>query len=328
MASVSIAYFKGVLDYLFDLKVDKARYQEYRSLIQDRDVRIGLEQYIDLLNLGAQYSSESLFGFKLGQQIQASDYGVLGYLIESCENLSQAITTLMRFDALVADIGTVSMNESNGVTTIEWQPLHHDCKQMVLRNTTAWVTTVRKILGQTLSPDKVFFTFYLSAQEVTTLNEWFCCDVIGNAKTNSISFPTSFLSIPFTGVNQAMYRALSQVSENEMLQTFESNDLKQRITMLLSARSTLTGCDQKRIADALCTTTRSLQRKLKAENTSYLTLLTQERQSRVKILLTQHSIADTALLLGFKEQSSFTHAFKKWFGVSPSYYQKNLNKKI
>ncbi|WP_332874069.1 helix-turn-helix domain-containing protein [Alteromonas sp. IB21] len=41
-------------------------------------------------------------------------------------------------------------------------------------------------------------------------------------------------------------------------------------------------------------------------------------------LLINHTIADTADLLGFQEQSSFTHAFKKWFSTTPMKYKKRL----
>ncbi|WP_241652133.1 helix-turn-helix domain-containing protein [Pseudoalteromonas phenolica] len=73
--------------------------------------------------------------------------------------------------------------------------------------------------------------------------------------------------------------------------------------------------------------TRTLQRKLKAEQVSFSTMLEAERKSRIDNLLKHNTIAQTAYELGFMEQSSFTHACKKWFGITPLAYQKSLTNK-
>ena len=84
------------------------------------------------------------------------------------------------------------------------------------------------------------------------------------------------------------------------------------------------GCDQQRVANALFISPRTLQRKLKQSGTSFQQILNSERKARLDDLLKHHSIADTADLLGFQEQSSFTHAFKKWYSTTPLKYQKQL----
>lgn len=145
--------------------------------------------------------------------------------------------------------------------------------------------------------------------------------------------------VPFTSENKAMFSALIEVTEKEMnackgerfAQTNKRNfnlnpheDIAHKVVSLLNANPTLKGCNQKRMAEALFISPRTLQRKLKQSNTSFQQILDSERKSRLDDLLKQYSIADTADLLGFQEQSSFTHVFKKWFSTTPLKYQKQL----
>lgn len=332
MASVSNAYLHSVLAFLNEQGI--ATTEIKCDIAQLSSERITMQTYVDLLNFGAEVTKLSLFGFELGKHIQARDYGVLGYLVESCENLAQAIDVLRRFDALVADIGQTQLNVTDTFTHLDWQPLTSDCKQMVLRNTTAWVATVRKILGETLSPHQVSFSFALSTQEIAQLKEWFNCEVITNTNENRISFDKALLSLPFTSENKVMFLALiklsetelsqSKLSQSELSQTIRNSNIKQQVATLLSATSNLQGCDQKRIAEALFMSARTLQRKLKTEQASFSAMLEAERKSRIDNLLKHNTIAQTAYELGFVEQSSFTHACKKWFGVTPKAYQKSL----
>jgi len=325
MASVSNAYLHSVLAFLNEQGIAAAEIK--CDIAQLSSERIAMQTYVDLLNFGAERTELSLFGFELGKHIQARDYGVLGYLVESCENLAQAIDVLRRFDALVADIGQTQLNVTDTFAHLDWQPLTTDCKQMVLRNTTAWVATVRKILGETLSPHQVSFSFALSAPEIKQLKEWFNCEVITKTNENRISFDKTLLALPFTSENKAMFQALVKLSETELSQTIRNSNIKQQVATLLSATSNLQGCDQKRIAEALFMSARTLQRKLKAEKTSFSAMLEIERKSRIDNLLKHNTIAQTAYELGFVEQSSFTHACKKWFGITPLTYQKSLTNK-
>jgi AraC-like DNA-binding protein len=81
-----------------------------------------------------------------------------------------------------------------------------------------------------------------------------------------------------------------------------------------------------RIAQNLHLSLRSLQRHLADEGCSYDLLLNQCRQN----LALQHmldagsSLSEIAYLLGFADTSSFSRAFKRWTGMTPSQYRAGL----
>ena len=65
--------------------------------------------------------------------------------------------------------------------------------------------------------------------------------------------------------------------------------------------------------------TRSLQRKLGEEGTSFQTLLSEVRLKLSKHYLTQTNLstAEIAFLLGYAEQNSFYRSFRDWTGLTP-----------
>lgn len=64
---------------------------------------------------------------------------------------------------------------------------------------------------------------------------------------------------------------------------------------------------------------RTLQRRLLAEGTSYAALLDDVRREAIQRYLTTTdlSIGQIALMVGFAEQSTLSHAVRRWYGVSP-----------
>ena len=65
---------------------------------------------------------------------------------------------------------------------------------------------------------------------------------------------------------------------------------------------------------------RSLQRRLKDEGLTWQQLIENTRRVLVERHLRQPgmSITQLAFLLGFADVSSFSRAFRKWYGASPS----------
>ena len=73
------------------------------------------------------------------------------------------------------------------------------------------------------------------------------------------------------------------------------------------------------IAEELKLSPRTLQRKLSDAGASFQQVLDQARFALATDYLRQDglSLVDIAFLLGYQEQSAFTHAFKEWAGVNP-----------
>ena len=81
---------------------------------------------------------------------------------------------------------------------------------------------------------------------------------------------------------------------------------------------------QKKVADALHMSVRNLQRKLKHIDTTFRELLDEIRRDLAKQYINNSdvSFSEVTFLLGFSESSSFSRAYKRWHGVTPSEVRK------
>jgi AraC-like DNA-binding protein len=287
--------------------------------------RISLSSYNALLDYAQHILNEPLFGFKLGQHIRTADFGVLGYLIESSDNLSNAISSLINYDSLVADIGKAEFKLQEGVAIIRWLP-HSSCSpQVILRNMTAWVSVIRQLLNPKLSPSNISFSLTLSCTEKNILAKWFNCPVEINAEYNQIIFPSSYLTLPFKTDNLQINIVLKQISEQQLSRFKSQQRLSEKIGNLLIAKSDLEDCSLIRTANILNMTVRTVQRHLKLEKSSFAHLLLTERKRRVLLYIGKYPLSTVATKLGFNDQSSFNRAFKRWYGHSPLFYLKNIS---
>jgi AraC-like DNA-binding protein len=85
-------------------------------------------------------------------------------------------------------------------------------------------------------------------------------------------------------------------------------------------------CTSTDVADAFSMHERTLQRRLKAEGTSFEAIRDDVRRDLAHGYLAQRNIplAHVAELLGYAEASAFTRACQRWFGQAPREVRKAL----
>lgn len=82
--------------------------------------------------------------------------------------------------------------------------------------------------------------------------------------------------------------------------------------------------DMEAVCAQLFMSTRTLKRKLQQAGSSFQVLLDEvRRQDAIRLLGSpEHSIEQVATWMGFAEPSNFTHAFKRWTGITPSEWRR------
>ncbi len=80
------------------------------------------------------------------------------------------------------------------------------------------------------------------------------------------------------------------------------------------------------VARALGVSPRTLRRRLTESGTSYQALFDEVRAERAAVLLTRRAlpVEQVADRLGFAEAASFIHAFRRWYGTTPSSYARSV----
>ena len=329
MKTLADHYFSSCLDYLETRGLAShevltaIEFNEFSNKqSQQLAPRISLKSYNALLSYAQQTLNDSLFGFELGKKIRTADFGVLGYLIESSTNLASAITALLSYDSLVANIGRAEFEQQQTLCKVTWLADPQCSPQAVLRNMTAWVSVIRQLLNPQLSPSCVYFTAHFSDSELQQLAQWFNCPVKAGANFNQVEFPSSYLTLPFKTDNSQINAVLKQMSEQQLSQFKSQQLLTEKINHILMAKYDLQDCSLIRTASALNMTPRTAQRYLKKEQTTFSALLEAEQKRRLPLYINQYPLSTIAFMLGFNDQSSFNRAFKRWYHINPRNYIK------
>ncbi len=120
-----------------------------------------------------------------------------------------------------------------------------------------------------------------------------------------------------------MYRQLIEQAEKYLKSLYEQDNiaaqLKRRLAELLAAGE----ANADAACRALLLSRRTLQRRLKAEKTSFQKVLREVRTVLAVNYLSDDRLKalEVAMLLGYSNISSFTTAFKSWYDMPPAVYR-------
>lgn len=144
--------------------------------------------------------------------------------------------------------------------------------------------------------------------------------------TDSISFSGEAADIPFITRNESMWDFFEpelkrRLSELDVDDTFSAKVRSILVEILPAGKS---GIED--VAFALGMSRRSLQRKLKEEDTTFQKQLNHVRELLAKNYLqnTELSSEDIAYLLGYQDLNSFFRAFALWTGKSVTAYKREI----
>ena len=128
------------------------------------------------------------------------------------------------------------------------------------------------------------------------------------------------------GYNARMYRQLTEQAERYLKSLYSQDNIAAELKRKLAD---LMACGEAN-ADAACRalllSRRTLQRRLKAEKTSFQKVLQEVRAVLAINYLSDERLKslEIAMLLGYSNISTFTTAFKSWYDVPPAEYRQKF----
>jgi AraC-like DNA-binding protein len=156
------------------------------------------------------------------------------------------------------------------------------------------------------------------------MRTFFGCDVDFGAASDEIIFPASVASLPIVGSDDYL---------NDLLLRYAGEALADRPQVRASLRSAVervlpqllphAKASASNVAQKLAVSTRTLSRKLRNEDVAFAEILEETRAALAKRYLAERDlpVSEIAWLLGYSEVSSFTHAFKRWTGLTPRQFR-------
>ncbi|MCK0509004.1 AraC family transcriptional regulator [Aromatoleum anaerobium] len=143
-----------------------------------------------------------------------------------------------------------------------------------------------------------------------------------DADRAGISFDAQYLSLPLRRDEQALRQMLQRALPLTVLQYRRDRLLVQRVRQLLCS-DLAPGTTADSLAERLHVSPRTLHRQLQEEGASLQRLKDEARREHAADLLHRSTrpIKQIALAVGFRNEKSFSRAFRQWTGESPSAFR-------
>jgi len=298
--------------------------------IQKSNIRIPFNIFWQAWNAAVAQSGDPDFGLHLSQfanKHQTKNVILFSILLNS-SHIEHSINNLIRYHDVSTNLIKLSLVVNGNISTISWSAEFFSIVEKDKNFSESIMANLALVLfglsDNTIRLNEISFIHQkpVSTDEHSRL---FKCPVNFGTKRNQLVFDSRYLSLPILFSNADLLNILEQYASKILQKLNLSTSFTEKTTHAINAiLSTGVKPSVENVADKLDLSVRILQNRLKEENTSYQIILETLRKE-ISIGYLKNSevlLCEIAFLLGFSEQSSFNHAFRKWTGLTPKEYQK------
>jgi AraC-like DNA-binding protein len=291
---------------------------------ENPDALISFHRFALTLELASKASDNPLFGLEFGLYQGVGIFGSLLYLVRNARSVGDALGDLGQYFHVHDNYGDVVVHQAEDhallyyASEAENLPGSRQVSELVIG---VGHQLMRTLLGNRWQPSVATF------QHAPAVNPARYRRLLGvtprfNSAFDAWMFDASLLGVSLSDADPALHRLMQQHLDNAS--DLHNKQLPSHIRRLLrsflpSGRVTI-----EYVADFMRLSPRSLQRHLAEQGTSFQTLLDDTRQSMTLRYLEESDMTLMQLteVLGYANQSAFSRAFQRWFGVSPREWMK------
>jgi len=287
---------------------------------------LAADAYVRLLDAGAELTQDTHFGLHVGERVKLGTYSVYGLILLSCRDFGQVLQQTLRYESLAHDLGRSSLEVADGLATYRWHSHYENASHHLVESVFAGVRVFGNWLaGQALPPTAVHFR-HAAPSDCSEHRRIFGSEVVFGAADNCARFDAALLQLPVPNADVTLYPVLQRHADQllqEKLRLHSTPDLVGQVRARIAHRLAQDGARLGGVAEDLGLTLRTLQRKLQEAGVGFQQVLDQTRRELAEDYLRQRhlSLVDIAFLLGYQDQSAFSHAFKEWTGMTPGGYR-------
>lgn len=248
-----------------------------------------------------------------------ASFGMLAHMLLSVPDVLTAVQCIGRYAGMVSptfamDVAregahyVVTVTIAGGRRRVPMQ--RYDFLATAVLSGGEWIT------GKRLIPLRMQMPFSKPAN-AQIWDKAYGCSVEFEADAFRVAFSEVDMRTPIPTGDPAMAEMCARLSEaaNQEFGDRFSCKVRQALGKLLSKGDPR----REQVADMLCVSERTLQRRLSGEGTSFAELVDMVRREKAERLLAlgRLSASEMAFELGFSDPSNFYRACKRWFGHTP-----------
>lgn len=292
--------------------------------LEHDDRMVSLAQAVALFEECARLTGDAHFGLHLGATTDHGMLGDLSYVARHSPTVGKALHNIARYAAIQTRGVRIAVELEPDAAYLSYDipdpriwPRRHDIEA------SAGATTklLRSLLGPTWRPKAVHFE-HDPPDDLGPYDAILAAPIRFRQPSNVILVDRPSLDAPIPGADERLLRIVENHIAASIAAQPQENELVREVRSAI-ARSLSDGdVSIAAIARVLGVSQRTLQRRLSTHGIVYRNLVDEIRHDLAIRYLRddEHSLTETAYLLGYSEQSAFNRAFRRWTGTSPLKY--------
>ena len=299
-----------------------------RSSLDDPDRRLPIASATRLWAAAYEVAKDPDLALHAAAALPFGAYKVIDFLARSAPTVGGALRQVSKYFPLINSTIQLPITESKagyrvglvsslGPAAISRPYAEYSLAAVYLRTREA--TTSKFALSS------IHFEFPKPSQ-VSEHERIFQCPVHFGATRTEFALESGVWDLPNSSANPGLFDVLAEHARDRLEQVPDQPTFVRELRTAIGEQ--LRGGDPslESVAKGMGRSARTLQRHLKQYEVTYASLLDQERSVAARGYLADRSlsISEVTFLIGFSEQSSFNHAFKRWTGRTPTGYRRSL----
>ncbi len=286
--------------------------------------RISYRQILAVFRNALRLSPDPALALHAGQRMHLTAFGMYGYAILSSPTHAASVDLALKYHRVMGPVADREFFQEDGASIWVYEPiLSQDPTEDIYRfsmefHLAAQVTVYTDLYGPSFrfSGARTVYAAPAHARQYTSILK---CPVVFSQARNELRFDAIWMNEPMVFSNPITNAMVSEMCEQSLVEVARSGGIASDIHRLLIERpGQFPGIDT--MAAELSMNTRTLRRKLDAEETSYRQILAEVRMRLAIEYLRKTSMSneEIAARLGYSDAANFRHAFMRWTHKNPS----------
>jgi AraC-like DNA-binding protein len=291
-----------------------------QSLLQQPRVLLKTEELFALWRAIGEVGANPAIGLQLGTESKSERFHPAGLASLSCETFGAAIDRMARYKQLTCpeELGQ-QKDDKEWSIQFHWLLAEEVEPPVLIDCCFAWILSIARCgTGTRLSPIRVELA--QPREHAKTVERHFGCPAVFGAARNAIVFHAEDAKRAFVTRNAELLSMLAPQFEAELRQESGEENFVERVRVTIQQKLTGQRPTIEDIADTLHISSRTLQRRLQEEGSSFQRVLDDARHQLARRYLNNSvlELNEAAYLLGYEDGNSFVRAFRGWEGIPPA----------
>jgi len=288
--------------------------------LHDPRAAMDLGAFVAMFENAAKQTNCDNFGLIFGNSFRPEQLGLIGEIAVASPTLGSAVQNLAKYFPFHQQATETQIGEDSGLLTLEYRILDGSIinrRQDAELTMGMFVNVFRHVMGDDWAPEQVWFEHPCPA-DCHEHRDIYQADVCFSQRTNAVVFRNVHMDQQMPKGDLAKLdqlcrdlMALSGGTGSPTLLDSVKGEIRSRLAVSL--------VNVECVAEALGMARWTLQRRLSEYGLSFSDVVEVVRKELAAVYLAQThvSLSDISFCLGYSEQSAFTRAFQRWYGVSP-----------